>query len=175
MDKYKNIERLLQLYWAGKTSVEEESTLRHFFTSEVDIPKDLQPYAELFIFQQKQGEERLSDGFEARLLQRMEDEKELRNVSRPKLVAGDGARNVFRNPLLLKVAAGIVLVLGIGLLGYRGVEQRQVRQLAQAEARATIIDALGMLSDNLQKGELMVDNGLKQLELLESLMAADDQ
>ena len=44
-----NIEELLELYFEGQTSAEEEATLRRFFTS-ADVPDNLAMYKPLFAY-----------------------------------------------------------------------------------------------------------------------------
>lgn len=45
----KHIEELLERYFEGQTSAEEERTLRHFFTSD-DVPESLMMYKPLFAY-----------------------------------------------------------------------------------------------------------------------------
>jgi hypothetical protein len=68
---FKYIEQLLERYWRCETSLEEEAQLRAFFNGN-DIPTELLPYKDLFIYQQLQQEERLDEGFDARLLAKIE-------------------------------------------------------------------------------------------------------
>ena len=44
-----NIEELLEQYFEGRTSAEEEATLRRFFAS-VDVPENLKMYKPLFTY-----------------------------------------------------------------------------------------------------------------------------
>ena len=48
---YKYIEQLLERYWQGMTTLEEERILRAFFSQD-DIPVSLLPYRSLFTFEQ---------------------------------------------------------------------------------------------------------------------------
>jgi hypothetical protein len=50
---YKYIDQLLERYWQGQTTLEEESILRTFF-SQTDVPAELLRYKELFAYQQYQ-------------------------------------------------------------------------------------------------------------------------
>jgi hypothetical protein len=61
---YKYIEQLLERYWQGETTLQEEDILRAFF-SQPDIPDYLQKYQPLFILEK---EEVLGDDFDARIL-----------------------------------------------------------------------------------------------------------
>lgn len=50
---YKYIQQLLERYWMGETSLEEEQILRAFF-SQKDVPAELQKYCSLFIYEQSE-------------------------------------------------------------------------------------------------------------------------
>lgn len=68
---YKSIEQLLERYWECETSIEEEQTLRDFFSSE-EVPAHLHRYKDLFVYQQTQSEVRLGDDFDQRVLAHIE-------------------------------------------------------------------------------------------------------
>ena len=57
---HKYIEQLLDRYWQGETSLEEEQILRAFF-SQRDLPEHLAPYADLFAYYAEARQEGLSD------------------------------------------------------------------------------------------------------------------
>ena len=57
---FKYIEQLLERYWQCETSLEEEAQLRAFF-KENDVPEHLLRYKDLFVYQQLQQEEQLSE------------------------------------------------------------------------------------------------------------------
>lgn len=75
---YKYIEQLLERYWEGSTSLEEESILRAFFSQE-NIPTDLLPYRPIFTFQaEEKGSEVLGDDFDEKILALTEDPKKVK-------------------------------------------------------------------------------------------------
>ncbi len=64
---YKYINQLLERYWKGETSLEEEKILRTFFSQD-DVPEDLLKFKDLFAYEQIQKkEEVLGEEFERRL------------------------------------------------------------------------------------------------------------
>lgn len=72
---YKYIEQLLDRYWNGETSLEEERILRAFFSQE-NIPEELRQYKPLFAYEQAEpAEDVLGDDFDSRMLS-MIDEQE---------------------------------------------------------------------------------------------------
>ncbi|MDR0295424.1 MAG: hypothetical protein LBH91_04440 [Prevotellaceae bacterium] len=152
MDNYKYIEELLDKYWTCETNLEEETILREFFSQEQELPAHLQQYRHLFIYLQEEQEIKLSADFEAQLL-----EKITAQPRTPHFVS----RTSYRTSFFFKIAAGLLLLLSIGFFA----QQHQKIQ-EQTAARETVITAIGMIAENLQQGETMIDEGLKQLETL---------
>ena len=100
---FKYIEQLLERYWQCETSLEEEAQLRAFF-KENDVPKHLLRYKDLFVYQQLQQEEQLSEDFDARVL--AEIEVPVVKARRMTLIA--------RFMPLFKAAAVVAVVLSLG-------------------------------------------------------------
>lgn len=70
---YKYIQQLLERYWKGETSLQEEEILRSFF-SQKDIPADLIRYKALFAYeQQEKMEDVLGDDFDEKILSMIEE------------------------------------------------------------------------------------------------------
>ena len=68
---YKYIEQLVDRYFEGETTLEEEQILRSFFRQE-HVPSTLQAYQDLFRYELAATEEKLSDEFDARILAAIE-------------------------------------------------------------------------------------------------------
>ena len=69
---YKYIEQLLERYWQGETTLQEEAILRAFFTQDT-IPANLMKYKVLFNCGLQ--EETLDDDFDARILNSIGEEE----------------------------------------------------------------------------------------------------
>ena len=108
---YNNIEQLLERYWQCETSVEEEAQLRHFFTQE-EVPAHLLRYKSLFEYQKGQQQLQVSDDFDARLTERIK-------ASEPMVVKARRVSSTVRLTPLLKAAAVIAIVVGLGNLMQR--------------------------------------------------------
>ena len=69
---YKYIEQLLERYWEGETTLQEESILRTFFSQPdtPEIPENIQRYLAIFVCEQ-QKEEPLGEDFDARILEQI--------------------------------------------------------------------------------------------------------
>lgn len=68
---YKYIEQLVERYFVGETTREEEQILRTFFQQE-DVPASLQTYQDLFRYEQAASEVKISDDFDAKILSAIE-------------------------------------------------------------------------------------------------------
>ena len=71
---YKYIEQLLERFWQGETTLQEEAILRNFFSQPEarDIPESLRKFQALFTVEQ---EEPLGDDFDARILEMIGEEE----------------------------------------------------------------------------------------------------
>ena len=69
---YKYIEQLLERYWEGETTLQEESILRTFFSQpdSPEIPESLRKYQDIFRYE-LQKEEPLGEAFDARILEKI--------------------------------------------------------------------------------------------------------
>ena len=99
---YKYIEQLLERYWEGETTLQEEAILRAFFSQE-DVPANLMKYKSLFDCGLQ--EETLSDDFDARILSSIGQEEE----PKAKIVT-----LASRLKPLFKAAAIVAILLTIG-------------------------------------------------------------
>ena len=98
---YKYIEQLLERYWEGETTLQEESILRTFF-SQPDIPENLRKFQPLFVCEM-QKEEPLGEDFDARILEQIGEAPVAKTVSlKDRLMP------------LFKAAAIVAIVLTLG-------------------------------------------------------------
>ena len=100
---YKYIEQLLERYWEGETTLQEEAILRTFF-SQPDMPDHLRKYQPLFLMEK---EEPLGDDFDARILDSIGEE----GAQKPKAKIITLAS---RLKPLFKAAAIVAILLTIG-------------------------------------------------------------
>lgn len=102
---YKYIEQLLDSYWAGDTSLEEENILRAFF-SQKDVPAELLKYKDLFVYQQAETTKNvLGKAFDAKILSIIE---------KPKIVKAKVITIPQRLMPLFRAAAIVAIILTLG-------------------------------------------------------------
>ncbi len=97
-------EILLEKYWAGETSPEEESELRKLFESAENIPRD---ETELLYFQklEKYRQITLAPSFEEKILREITTQHKVK-------------RRIFPWPKVWGMAASIVLVVSLAMVVY---------------------------------------------------------
>ena len=98
---YKYIEQLLERYWQGETTLQEETILKTFF-SQPDIPEDLRKYSALFTYEAEKAEG-LGDDFDARMLEMTGEAPKTKTVTLTS-----------RLMPLFKAAAIVAIVLTLG-------------------------------------------------------------
>lgn len=99
---YKYINQLLERYWAGDTSLEEEQILRSFF-SQPNVPDELKQYRCLFIYEQTEpATDVLGDDF---------DEQLMSIIERPRPVKARVLTIGQRFAPLFKAAAVVAIIL----------------------------------------------------------------
>ena len=97
------IEQLLERYWAGETSLEEEKRLQAWF-AKGELPEHLRCYQHWFDYLREEQTVHLSDDFDARILAAIE--KPVVKAHRMSLVA--------RFMPLFKAVAVVALLVGLG-------------------------------------------------------------
>lgn len=148
---YNHIIALLDRYWEGETTLEEEALLRRFFSeSHPDMPEPLQEAAPLFGFFREE----------------MENEQELEERSpRPAMPVEPGAVKIvplspFRH--WMKYAAILLMAVGIGY-AMKQHQRQEIKvhiaeiqqQKEEEETRMAYLEtkkALQLLARNLNKG-----------------------
>ena len=152
---YKYIDQLLERYWRGETSLQEEEILRTFFSQE-DIPAALLPYRDLFVYEQNEKEmEKLGDDFDQRILGMIQEDEPVK------------ARVItMRHRLmpLFKAAAVVAILLTLGNAMQAAFSDGDVRQVTSSAAAVehskkglSVAKADSLVSDTLQhKMELPV-------------------
>lgn len=102
---YKYINQLLDRYWKGETSLEEEEILRSFF-SQKDVPAGLKEFQVFFQYQQTEPKnDALGEDF---------DERILTMIDEPKPVKAKVISMKQRLMPLFKAAAIVAIILTLG-------------------------------------------------------------
>ena len=98
---YKYIEQLLERYWKGETTLQEETILKAFF-SQPDIPENLRKYCDLFAYETEKADA-LGDDFDVRILEMVGEAPKAKTVTLTS-----------RLMPLFKAAAIVAIVLTLG-------------------------------------------------------------
>ena len=105
---YKYINQLLDRYWKGETSLEEEEILRAFFSQD-ELPAELKPYQALVSYEMGEAkQETLGDDFDQKMMAMIEDEY-TKEPNKAKVVS-----LTERLKPLFKAAAVVAIILTLG-------------------------------------------------------------
>lgn len=130
MMDYKYIEQLLERYWQGESTLEEEKILRSFFTQE-NIPSNMQCYKDLFVYESSSLEtDALGSDFDDRMLELVEDNTTVKAI-----------RINFTRRLrpLLKAAACVCVLIATGAVIEHSIHYNELRTESNvAEVKDTI-------------------------------------
>lgn len=161
---YKYIEQLLEAYFNGETTVEEEKILRTFFHQE-DVPENLVQYRDLFIYEQSEPEvDCLGADFDEKMMKMIDAQDSTDSMKVVKLpTASLMARSVLKSlQPFFRAAAIVAVVITIGnasqaLFQNTGREQTGVATMRPVSGK-NVADVQVQKIDSLQKDTLKVFN-----------------
>lgn len=158
--KRDRIIELLNKYWNCETNLAEEQELRRLFAEE-ELPEELQRYAPLFSYIEEEQAPRLSAGFEQRL------QESLRKADTAVV-----PQHMPRRTRLMRIAASILLLVGMGVSLYFITRQQNNPQYAESgkadsEVWEQATDALEKLADALRLSEEASRQTLRQINEME--------
>ncbi len=133
----KQVEQLLEKYWEGSSSIEEEKLIQEFFASN-DLPKHLEAYSDLFTSPELSIHPELGKEFDAAILNKIKAE--------PKA-------NVWN---AFKIAAIGLILLITSISVFQVDTEKQVAQDTFNTPEAALAEtkrAFAMISDAMNKGE----------------------
>ncbi len=153
---YNNIRKLLDKYWAGESSLQEETQLREFFSG-TNVPEDLKTYQPLFQFFQLEQDKNLNGDFDQRLIQ------ELKSSENPK-------SKVRRLPYyLMRVAAAGLLLFSIYFVNQQWNQnfytQVATEEMTPEEVYAQTKQALLLVSVKMIKGTNIANDGMSKMNI----------
>jgi hypothetical protein len=147
MENLKNIEELLEKYYNGETTLEEERKLHWYFQTH-DVPMHLKPDAEIFRYHYRQTREEVSPGLSERLAKLIDEQNRKSKYFLP-------VRTI---RLISAVAASVLILLALWIgVGRNIMQQKQVArytdtfddpQLAYLETKKALI----LVSEKLNAG-----------------------
>jgi hypothetical protein len=153
---YNNIRKLLDKYWEGESTLQEETQLRDFFTGK-DVPEDLKPFQPLFQFLHLEQDKKLNTDFDKRLIQ------QLQSSDKP------AAKVRTLSFYLMRVAAAGLILFSVYLVSQQmpfkpdktivAVEEDMSPEEVYAQTKA----ALMLVSTKLNKGTEIANNGMSKM------------
>jgi len=148
-----NIRQLLDRYFEGETSLEEEAAIKQYFRGE-QIDPELKPFQPLFQYLEAERQPALSDDFEQRVLEKIKAPRRL------------------QIGWLYRVAAAAAIIAGIVFFfprqeepaGPIAINWEQYEPETEEEALAQATAALQLLAEKLNGGARTADDQLQKIE-----------
>lgn len=152
---------LLEKYWEGESSLDEEAMLTDAFNTDQALPADLEVYRPLFRTMGHNRSATVCDGFEAQLLAKIH--------AAPSAPVGSGIGIRRLLPVLLRVAAVTAFVVTSAFAVYHYVSSPRTDYYADTfdtpeQAYAQLKSALRTVSDKIQEGNELVESQFQVLD-----------
>ena len=153
-----DIQKLLDKYFEGQTSLEEEARLKQYFQG-AHIDPALLPFQPLFQFFESERETGLSPSFESKLMTRIKAEKQ--------------ARIRRMSTYIARIAAVAVIILGIAIVfpklqrpddAMTAINWEQYEPQTEEEALAEATAALQLLASKLNGSTKTATHELGQIK-----------
>lgn len=153
---YNHIKSLLDKYWEGETSLQEETELKMYFSSK-NVDEKLKPFKPLFQFFKDEREDTSTIGLEQKILDEIQgNTKKVKKLS------------VWRP--LLKYAAALAFVLFSGYAVFQNTMNPSINESVvyhdnpqdAIEAYNEVKAALALVSNKLEKGTSTAAFGLNK-------------
>lgn len=157
--EYKNINNLLEKYWEGETSLQEEDTLKQYFNHS-EVAPELEQYQSLFqYFTEEQGV-MISNDFEKRLLEQIENEQKVVPMKVRKISWMTSIRTI--------AAVGILLMGAVFIFQNLQPKETDVWAKYEIEDEQEAIEAtkaaLALLSGKMKKGSKKAKKGFSEIK-----------
>lgn len=157
--EYKNINHLLEKYWEGETSLQDEETLKHYFNNGKVAP-ELEQYQSLFQYFKEEQDVIISDDFEKRLLKQIENEQKVVSAKVRKLSWMTSIRTI--------AAVGIILMGAVFVFQNLQPVETDVWAKYEVEDEQEAIKAtraaLALLSGKMKKGSKNATKGFSEMK-----------
>lgn len=156
---YKNINHLLEKYWEGETSLQEEESIKQYFNNGKVAP-ELEQYKSLFQYFKEEQDVMISDDFEKRLLEQIENEQ--------KVVPAKVRKLSWMTSVRATAAVGIILMAAVFVFQNMEGEEKDVWAQYEVEDEQEAIEAtkaaLALLSGKMKKGSKKATKGFSEMK-----------
>ena len=182
MKNYQHIEHLLDKYWEGETTLEEEKTLTTFFAS-ANVPLEFQAFQSIFKAKNDIHTQHLSADFDKNLLAMLENKAE--EKAEPKIVylQNPQAAELQKWRWMAGIAASIALILAVYIVMPKTTETVEIAktELTEEEHKEALVAyeqtkmALMFVSAKMNYGTQTAAKGLNKVKNLKQVMEKMDK
>lgn len=182
MKKYQHITTLLDKYWEGETSLEEEKILTDFFNA-TEVPLEFQAFQPIFQAKNDMLSQNLSSNFDENLLAILENKTEEKTETKIVYLQSPQTAEVKKWRLLAGVAASIALILAVYIVMPKSTETVEMAktELTEEEHKEALIAyeqtkiALMFVSAKMNQGTQTAAKSLNKVKNLKQVMEEMDK
>jgi len=158
---YKSIDQLLEKYWEGVSSLEEEKVLKDYFSSE-EVANEHLEFISLFQFYKSEQEVVLPDNFEVRFDNKIKELSQNEKINRNPIRLWIGRAAAIA---LLIVGSVFIISKTMNLENIQTAENKISKEEKEAakEAYIKMKAALALVSNKLNKGKVKAVEGISQI------------
>ncbi len=151
---YNRIIGLIDKYWEGDTSLNEEQEIQSFFVENESLPAFLEQYRKWFVGVKEVSDMVLGEDFDNRILSEI-DRQLTESICKIR----------FRRWRIASIAVAASLLLFLGWMKFVNPKQKMTYAEAQ-EAVLLVKDVLCFTSANLNKAENIAQESLKRIDIM---------
>lgn len=182
MEKYQHISTLLEKYWEGETSLQEEEQLTKFFSENkiTEIPVEFQAFRSLFLAKAEASEPNLSKDFDLNILTMIAEENMMQSETKiVQMKANNEKSEVHRLRWFAGIAASIALLLAAYIFIPKTdktsviVQETELTEEEKAEALRAYKQtkaALFFVSSKMNEGTQKAAEGMSKVKDLDKVL-----
>ncbi|MDL2244983.1 hypothetical protein LJC54_05705 [Parabacteroides sp. OttesenSCG-928-J18] len=172
---YNRIENLLDRYWCGDTSIEEERELKRFFSTHTDLPEALEQHRKWFAGTYGITSTKLSNDFDSRILAAIESEENTMTE------ATGSARRYKITPLrsllfaAVSVAAMLILYFSLPTKEEFVINENEMTYAEAQQALEKVKEMLYFTSEKINEAEEMTQKNLCKIDVINDYVNINTQ
>ena len=158
---YNNIKQLIDRYWDSDTNIEDEQTIKTFFSTHTDLPEELEKWRSWFSNLSDISNAELGNDFDAKILERIKQEP-IKN------------RKIFvlnlKNMAAACIAVLIICISGGKIISHLSEKQQKETMLQANDEYVKIKNVLYFTSSKINESEKAVQENLDKIGIINEII-----
>ena len=159
---YNNIKWLIDKYWDGNTRIEEDQTIKIFFSEHFDLPEDLEKWRSWFTDLSNISNIELDNNFDTKILKHIE-QQELIKVKKTFFLR-------FRNIAAACIVLSVISFSAWKITSYQTEKQEKLAMLQAKEEYEQIKNMLYFTSSKINETEKAVQKNFSKINVMNEII-----